>query len=200
MSYCDTLRVEIDGVTVGWLHQPAKTVNISFRYDEGWLAKGRPPISLGLPLKEEPFDREATENFFGNLTPDGQALMVISSYKRLSSGNIFSFLKNFGAEASGALTIFPADQKPPSGGGLYRDVTDLVLKSLRNVDGGLKNLVIDTNSKVSLAGAQNKLPVLLDGERLLVAAPDSNAPTSHIVKPESPSFADLQFRTCRKIT
>ena len=193
MSYCDTLKVEISGVTIGWLTKPFNTSNLSFRYDDEWLRRGRSPISLGLPLTDEPFNTEITDSFFGNLAPDGQALMVISANRKVSSGDIFSFLKHFGVEASGALTIFPVDQKPLISSGEYRDVTDLVLKSLRDVGDGVGNLVIDTESKVSLAGAQNKLPVLIEGERLLVAAAGSNASTTHIIKPASTAFKNLQF-------
>ena len=193
MAYCDTLQVVLGGVTVGWLHQPFDTYEPNFKYDEGWLSKNYPPISLSLPLTDAPFGRVPTTNFFGSLVPDESAMAAITAYRRLPTDDFFTFLRYYGKEAAGALSIFSPDESPPVSGGGYRDVTDLVTESVRTASSKIYSLVIDTNSKVSLAGAQNKLPVLLRDGRLLVPADDGLSPTSHIIKPDSPLFPNLQL-------
>jgi len=50
-------------------------------------------------------------------------------------------------------------------------------------------LAIDDELRLSLAGAQDKLPVYYDGTRL--ALPKGSAPSSHILKPGSPGFAHM---------
>jgi serine/threonine-protein kinase HipA len=75
----------------------------------------------------------------------------------------------------------------------YKDVTDLVTVQLELPVRQRKNLIAATNSKVSLAGAQNKLPVVVDGDRLLVPADGSFAATTHIIKAPSNALPDLQY-------
>ncbi|MDR1308415.1 MAG: HipA domain-containing protein [Deltaproteobacteria bacterium] len=199
VSACTTLKVTWDGLTVGWLTQPARTTDMSFEYDPGWLGGGHPAISLSLPLSGQRFDARTSKNYFGNFMPEGEALSWIAAWKRVSGADPFDFLAKFGTEVAGALSIFPIDDPPrpmsahPIDDGSYRDVTDIVIKSLHSSKKENFNLIVATNSKISLAGAQNKLPIYWHDNKILIPENNSDAPTTHIIKPESTRFKYLQF-------
>ncbi|MDR3154616.1 MAG: HipA domain-containing protein [Deltaproteobacteria bacterium] len=193
MPVIDTLQVNYEEHTVGWLHRSFNTNLMSFTYDKTWFNNNFSQISFSLPVRQNSFDPYVTDNFFGNLIPDSNLLNIIALNKKLSSTNIFSFLKNFGHEVAGALKIFPISQNIPKFSKSYKDVTDLVIKAIKNKDPMQNNLIIQTKAKLSLAGAQNKLAVLLKGDKILIPDIDSDAPTSHIIKPPSLYIKNIHF-------
>ncbi|MDR1038525.1 MAG: HipA domain-containing protein [Deltaproteobacteria bacterium] len=73
------------------------------------------------------------------------------------------------------------------------DVTDMAIGQLSLPPRKRKNLIAATNSNVTLAGAQNKLPGVLEGNRLLVPANGSISSTTHVIKAPSAVLPDLQY-------
>jgi serine/threonine-protein kinase HipA len=134
-----------------------------------------------------------SSNFFENFLPEGSAFGIFHLLKHLPPGDAFSFLAIYGRECAGALSVLPFGESFEELKEDYRDVTDMVISQLERPAKERKNLIAVTNSKVSLAGAQNKLPVLLEGNRLLVPTDESFAPTTHIIKSPSIVLPDLQY-------
>jgi serine/threonine-protein kinase HipA len=166
---------------------------LGFTYDPAWLDTEGPPVSLSLPLSSEMQDPLVSSNYFENFMPEGNAFGVFHLMKHIPPGDAFSFLSIYGRECAGALSVLPFGECFENSAPKYRDVTELVISQLQLPSRDRQNLIAVTNSKVSLAGAQNKLPVALCGKRLLVSADESFVPTTHIIKAPSNILPNLQY-------
>ncbi|MDR1041846.1 MAG: type II toxin-antitoxin system HipA family toxin [Deltaproteobacteria bacterium] len=190
-----------DKLSVFWGEYPLGTLEMTpggrgfldFSYCGAWLDSGGPPVSMSLPLSRERHDPLVSTNFFDNYLPEGEAFGIFHLLKHIPPGDVFRFLYIYGRECAGALSVLPFGEAYSESEKAYRDVTDLVTAQLELPARQRKNLIAATDSKVSLAGAQNKLPVVVDGDRLLVPAERSFAATTHIIKAPSCALPDLQY-------
>jgi serine/threonine-protein kinase HipA len=159
-----------------------------FQYERKWLDTQRAiPLSLSLPLRDQPFLDDAARPFFANLLPEAEIRKVIARRLRISEENDFALLKAIGGECAGAVSVFPVGTRPLGEEG-YRDLSD---EELNKIVAELPRKPLLTGEKgirLSLAGAQNKLPVYAEGDRIFV--PTGNAPTTHILKPPIPGFEE----------
>jgi serine/threonine-protein kinase HipA len=150
---------------------------ISFTYAPEWLASGSPAISLSLPKQSKAFT-ETAHNFFANLLPEGDYRHKIERLFQISSANDFSLLSAIGGDCAGALSVgLPLDR---SGKAYYKNISSEELARIVQSEGlqGLKSE--DESTRLSLAGAQGKLPIAWDGE--LFKLPCRGAPSTHILK------------------
>ncbi len=151
---------------------------LAFAYDRGWLDRGR-AISVSLPLREEEWLGGAAEAFFVNLLPEGGMREAVARRFGVSQANDFALLAAIGGECAGALTL-AALEPPPSGDPEYELLGRARLGRLIDSDDALALVVGGPRSRLSLAGAQHKLPVFVDGGELYL--PLHDAPSSHILK------------------
>ena len=186
------LAVLWDDETVGHI-TPARNGGLTFAYAQNWLDGTARPISLSLPCDEKSFDEVRSTAFFENLLPEEEQYQELCSKARLSPRDIYGFLEHYGKECAGALVIaneWEADEPLPNMG--YCDVTEELERGLaENILQPQANLISKMGTRLSIAGAQNKLPVLWKGNRFFVPEADSFAPTNAILKPASPRFPDL---------
>lgn len=64
-----TLYVYMNGLLVGPLIRES-TGQLGFNYDKDWLSHKRTrPISLSMPLTEQPYKGQIVESYFENLLP-----------------------------------------------------------------------------------------------------------------------------------
>ena len=161
-----------------WLDERRRFV---FQYDAVWIGHPKAvPLSLRLPLKAEPYPDDLARPFFSNLLPEAEIKRVIAQRLRISADNDFAMLNRIGGECAGAVSVLPAGAKPTADPG-YRELNDEELHKIiidlprRPLMAGLEGM------RLSLAGAQNKLPVYMEGDRIFIAS--GNAPSSHILKP-----------------
>ena len=134
-----------------------------FSYAEDWLAKpDARPVSASLPLQSEPFDRRATLPFFEGLLPEASQRTAIAQALGISEQNEFRLLEEIGGEVAGAIEVWPEEAEPASVDvrGPFRVLSDDELVALIDrlptrpmLAGGEDGL------RLSLAGAQSKLPV-----------------------------------------
>lgn len=160
-----------------------------FAYDAEWLADATAPaLSFSLPKQAEPFNRRACQPFFGGILPEEGQRTAIARALGVSADNEFRLLEHLGGEVAGALTLLPEGETPSSpsaatpkllnDGDLVRLLDHLPMRPMLAGEDGLR---------LSLAGAQSKLPVLvIDGQ---IALPAPGQPTSHILKPPIARFA-----------
>ncbi len=157
-----------------------------FRYDPSWLAHAsRYPLSPHFPLRAEPFIDTSEERpvqwFFDNLLPEGGVRHALARLARLPEDDVFGLLARFGEESAGALTLLPADAPPPAEGRCeplpHDDLRELIRKQP-----GIPLIAADGRAKMSLAGAQHKLPLRWDGTQFWLP---QGAPSTHILKPEN---------------
>jgi serine/threonine-protein kinase HipA len=105
----------------------------------------------------------------------------------VSADNEFRLLEYLGGEVAGALTLLPEGETPPSpSDAAPKLLDDHALVQLLDHLPLRPMLAGEDGLRLSLAGAQSKLPVLLiDGQ---IALPAPGQPTSHILKPPISRF------------
>ena len=164
---------------------------LNFRYAPDWLLRSDAVIlSSSLPLQAEPFDDHITRPFFAGLLPEGQLRRLIAQQFQVSSQNDFALLDHIGGECAGAVTLLEPGQ-PLSSADHGHDVQWLSDEEVVAILDELPHrpmLAGKDGLRLSLAGAQDKLPVVFDGDR--IGLPRNGTPSSHILKPAIRSLAD----------
>lgn len=184
-----SLDVWLLGELAGRLDQTAG--RLIFTYDAGWLARSHAvPLSASLPLREKPYDDRAARPFFAGLLPEQDTRGRIARAIGVSERNDFALLDALGGECAGAVSLTHANEKPiEQGTDLdYRPLDDHELATIIDKLPERPLLAGEEGIRLSLAGAQDKLPVLaVDGR---IALPLHGAPSSHILKPAVRRIAD----------
>ena len=160
-----------------------------FAYARDWLESSEArPVSVSLPLRSKPFSRRASRPFFEGLLPEEGQRIAIAKALGISEHNEFRLLEALGGEVAGALALWPEGEAPP-----HPTEPDSPPKLI--ADGDLieildtlprRPLLVGDALRLSLAGAQTKLPVIATGQGL--ALPEAGAPTTHILKPPIERF------------
>lgn len=154
---------------------------LSFTYERTWLASARfIPLSVTMGPQREPFPDGITRPYFENLLPEGEIRRAIAKLKQVSERNTFGLLGEIGGDCAGAVSLSPHGEKPRPDKG-YEPLAD---ERLAEVLAGMAKrplLVCEEELRLSLAGAQHKLPLYYDGKQL--SLPRGSAPGSHILKP-----------------
>jgi serine/threonine-protein kinase HipA len=177
-----TLIVRWDKGVVGGLHL-SEHGEMSFAYGQEWLDSDQPGISISLPKREEPFSRRECRPFFAGLLPEESQREHAAKALGLSQGNDFALLKALGGDVAGALTFWPEDETLPEydGSQATEPLGDNALVELLDALPKRPLLAGEGGLRLSLAGAQAKVPVVLvDGK---IALPLPGQPTTHILKP-----------------
>ncbi len=181
------LIVYLSGERVGALDEDDSGL-LEFRYAPEWT--GRPdamPLSRSLPLQSEPFRGKHARPFFAGILPDEGPRQQIAAILGISERNDFAMLERIGGECAGAVSLLPDDSPAPTPGEARvrelseRELEDIVAELPRRpMMAGREGL------RLSLAGAQLKLPVLI--RNATIALPLGNTPSTHIIKPEPERF------------
>lgn len=160
---------------------------LSFQYSASWLAQPQAMgLSLSLPLQGEAFEDQQCRAFFAGLLPEGQLRQLIAQQFQISKQNDFGLLEVIGGDCAGAVSLRPAGSGPENGdrSGIQSDVEWLNGQQLALLLDELPRrpmLAGRDGMRLSLAGAQDKLPVLFDGYR--IGLPRGNTASTHILKP-----------------
>ena len=166
--------------------------NLQFRYDTDYVEAGGQPLSLNLPLRKEPFPHRDCLAFFGNLLPEEDVRSQLALTTGISASNDYRLLERFGGDVAGAVTLLPPEESPA--GPQPDELEILSPERLDEILVGLpqRPLAADAGGEVrlSLAGAQSKLPVV-EVEGGFALPHGSDRPTTHILKPEPERFPDL---------
>jgi len=162
---------------------------LSFGYDAGWLESERfVPLSVTMPPAEAPYPDEVARPFFENLLPEGEIRAAVARLRQVSERNTFALLGEIGGDCAGAVSLWPPGGRPRRDEG-YAELSEARLARVLEEMARRPLLVADDELRLSLAGAQNKLPVHWDGARL--SLPRGSAPSSHILKPGARGFAHM---------
>lgn len=162
--------------------------NLQFRYD---AAYDGPAVSHALPKQPQAHGHGPVRAVFGGLLPEGDVREALARAVGVSETNDYGLLAEVGGDVAGAITLLPDGVQPPiepetealSAERLDRVLRDLPQRPLAaNADEGIR---------LSLAGAQAKVPVILDDDGRMALPRNSAAPTTHILKPEPPRFQGL---------
>jgi serine/threonine-protein kinase HipA len=166
--------------------------NLQFRYDREYVEDEGQPLSLNLPLRVAAFAHRDCLAFFGNLLPEEDVRAQLALATGISASNDYRLLERFGGDVAGAVTLLAPGEKPPTAEGAELEV--LSAEQLDTLLVGLpqRPLAADEAGEVrlSLAGAQSKLPVV-EVEDGFALPHGSGLPTTHILKPEPARFPGL---------
>ena len=173
------LEVWLLGAHVGTLSQ------VEGRLSFAYAPSATTPLSQSLPIRPEPFDDRASRPFFAGLLPEGGKRKQIAKTLQVSTQNDYALLDSLGGECAGAVTMLEPGQSPPAldsprevrwldDAHLLRVLDEMPLRPMRAGEDGLR---------LSLAGAQDKLPVVLDANSIRIGLPLNGSPSTHVLKP-----------------
>jgi len=183
-----TLSIWWDGAVVGTLRVD-RHGEMTFAYAPDWLADTtRPPLSISLPRRTDLFRRRECRPFFAGLLPEDAQRDAVARALGVSRANDFRLLEALGGDVAGALSLWPEGTTPTAESSSDRaaPLDDRELGDLLAMLPRRPLLAGHDGLRLSLAGAQSKLPVVLVDGR--VALPAAGQPTTHIVKPAIAHF------------
>lgn len=178
------LQVLLNNRLVGRLTKETSGA-VEFRYEDAWLTWEHAfPVSLSLPLREDPYRGQPVQAVFENLLPDSDALRRRVAEKVGAEGfDAFSLLSCIGRDCVGALQFLPenysgaTDSKDLNGESVTEAGIERILNNLSQAPLGLTR---DDDFRISVAGAQEKTALLWHGGQWL--KPHGITPTTHIFK------------------
>lgn len=178
-----TLLASINNRLVGTLRD--ENGYWAFQYAPEWLADSeRYPLSPALPLREDKFVDDSSTRavawYFDNLLPEENARVLLASDAGVTVQDAWGLLAYFGAESAGAITLLPPEVSPEDGG--LRPLTNAALQ-VRIDQLPRHSLSADSPKRMSLAGAQHKLAVVVHEGELF--EPVGSECSTHILKPDS---------------
>ena len=163
--------------------------DMGFDYHPDWLADPTTrAISAALPKRAEPYDRRAARYFFAGLLPEEGPREAVARALGLSRTNDYALLEALGGDVAGALTLWPEGEKPPvaNHGQEPEILSDCDLIEILDSLPARPLLAGRAGIRLSLAGSQTKLPVIVvDGH---IALPTPGKPKTHILKPAMTRF------------
>lgn len=177
-----TLDVFWDDVLVG-RYERFSSGSEQFVYDEEYrFRSSAQAISKSLPVREGAYSGPQLRPFFAGLLPEESQRKRIASFLGIPETNDFAFLEALGGECAGALSILPHGRRPTAVSPAMTPLDDAQLEEVIAALPLRPMLVGEEGLRLSLAGAQSKLPVVCRGGS--IGLPLGNAPSTHILKPE----------------
>lgn len=156
---------------------------MDFAYDSDWLAAGRPPLSQSLP-RDGAFTSTHVAAFFGGLLPEGPPRELLARQLGVSAGNDFGLLERLGGDTAGAVSVLAPGERSsePSSPRRVQWLTEDELATLiAELPSRPMHADADGEYRLSLAGVQDKLPVVV-GEDGRVGLTEGRTPSTHILK------------------
>lgn len=161
-----------------------------FTYAQSWReASGARNISVSLPLQAETFTRRQCRPFFEGLLPEESQRIAVAAALGISQQNEFRLLEAIGGEVAGALSLWPEDVTPPetTWDSPVEKLSDQAVVALLDRLPARPLLAGEGGLRLSLAGAQAKVPLIATSDGL--ALPRPGEPTTHILKPPIARFS-----------
>jgi serine/threonine-protein kinase HipA len=194
-----TLDVYLHSELVGHLIQDDGGQMV-FDYAASWLEKpGATALSQSLPLRKERFTRNECRGFFAGILPEESKREIIARNLGISARNDYAMLEQIGGECAGAVTFIQAGEALPERNYRYRALSPKELAGMLKELPRRPLLAGEDGIRLSLAGAQDKIAVRIDGEE--VSLPLGGAPSTHILKPAVERFEGVVFNeaACMKL-
>jgi serine/threonine-protein kinase HipA len=181
-----TLDVYLHSEFVGHLTQDNGGQMI-FQYAENWLERpGAASLSQSLPLRKERFSRNECRGYFGGILPEESKREIIARNLGISARNDYAMLEQIGGECAGAVTFVPTGEPLPESDYRYRTLSSEELAAVLRELPKRPLLAGEEGIRLSLAGAQDKVAVRVDGGE--ISLPLGGAPSTHILKPGGDRF------------
>lgn len=174
----ETLEVYLNRQRVGQLLR--KDGSLAFSYGQEYLQLPTAlPLSRHLPLELRAFADGPCRAFFDNLLPEGNVRDRVARTLGLSKDNVFALLAALGGDCAGAVRLLPEGGQLQDAGH-YRPIGAEALALELATLPSHPLLADDEGVRLSLAGAQNKLPLRYAAGEFFI--PTGTAPSTHILK------------------
>lgn len=99
-------KVNYNDQLAGYLRETE--AGFQFIYDKDYVRSGH-PISVSLPLREEPYESKELFSFFVGLLPEGWYLDIVSATAKIDANDSFGLLIATTAGTIGAVTVCQAE-------------------------------------------------------------------------------------------
>ena len=173
------LAVWCFGRQAGALTQSAN--GMEFAYAAEWVADEMPPLAQSVPLDGR-FDAAAAAAFFGGLLPEGEPRRQLARLLGVSESNDYSMLAMIAGDTAGAITLLPQGERPEPISGDVEWLDEAGLAALlTELPSRPMHVDADGEYRLSLAGAQDKLPVVVDDSGR-IGLTRGQTPSTHIIK------------------
>lgn len=176
------LAVSINEEWVGYVRESDNLWH--FEYSTVWAraADGfdlAPALTRSQLLHSDGATHRPVQWYFDNLLPEEGLRVILAKEARLPADDAFALLAYFGAESAGSLVL----RDPGNPAAAERGTRPLPLAELSRRIANLAKASLSQGApkKMSLAGAQHKLPVIFDHGQLFEPLPAT--PSTHILKP-----------------
>ncbi len=161
-------------------------------YLDGWRSHSEAvPLSLSLPIIDEPHDDTRVFDFLDNLLPDSPAVRDRWAIEAgLERPEVFDLLEHYGADVAGAAEFYPAGTAPRMGRRMEPVSDEDIAARIRLIRGDPTAWFDPARDvgKFSLGGAQAKF-ALTRSDNAWWLARDAQ-PTTHIFKPHLRDLED----------
>lgn len=181
-----SLVVYLNDRRIGELHENNDLW--AFEYEPAWAADPLGfDLSPALPRRQLQHIDGATlrpvQWYFDNLLPEERLREAVAREANINADDSFALLEYLGAESAGSLTLLPPGTPPPEQTGLRPLPDEELARRIARLPRA--TLAADAPKRMSIAGAQHKLLVVLrDGE---LFEPIGATASTHILKPDHPS-------------
>jgi len=169
------LQVRLNDLPIGTISIEGKDEVYKFKYTKEWEQSGyeiSPHLTFGKTIASG-----VVKRFLENLLPEGKGLDDLTTFTHISKNNIFGLIQAMGFETSGALSFGNIDQNIAP---LFRPITKEELTQRIDEIESKSIIIWDKKQRLSLAGVQEKLPVLIKGTEMGLA--DGGLSSTHILK------------------
>ncbi len=155
----ESLLTYLDGIYLGKIILDGPVETYGLEYDETWISGGGFPVSPHLQFHKSPHD--SVRRFLSNLLPEGRWLDELSLSSHISKSNIFGLIAEIGSETTGALTFRFDGAGSETNTTNFRPIETQELEERIRERNDRSIGLWDGKQRLSTAGVQNKLPVLI---------------------------------------
>ncbi len=171
----NSIDVQFNHEPIGLLSIEGKDEIYSLEYNDAWQEEGF-ALSPHLPLSQT-LSSGVIKRFLENLLPEGKGLDDLTAFTHISKNNIFGLIQALGFETSGALSFGTQEENQDA---RFREISDKELGRRIDEIEERSITVWDKKPRLSLAGVQEKLPVLIRDD--VIGLADGTLSSTHILK------------------
>jgi serine/threonine-protein kinase HipA len=171
----DELWIYVGDRRVAKLEHRDGKLTLAYRSSSG------PAVSVRLPPREEPYDDAACRSFFTNLLPEGEWRRALCRQFGIAPDDDYALLEAIGGDCAGAVSAHADPAWKPTRGE-YVATTEATLAKWAKNPASRPKIEATPGLRLSLAGAQDKLLVHLDGKKPFLC--EQGAPSTVILKPD----------------
>jgi len=151
--------------------------HLTLRYQSGATT----PLSVRLPVREEPYGDSECRPFFANLLPEGSWRDALARQLGVSPEDDFGLLSAIGSDCAGAVAL-RSESDWIAERARYVETSEVELAKWVKNPAARPQLKTTPGLRLSLAGAQDKLLIHIDQGRPFLC--EAGAPSTVILKPD----------------